>query len=101
MNQKLEKALSIGIPIGGAVLGVTLLELTGFPKHLQNYQFAKVELVKEYFGGPMAYLQNIVPYIFRGAVDFGAAVLPASFSMDAYQKFKDWDELRKSRKSKK
>jgi hypothetical protein len=99
MNKKLEKALNIGIPISGAVLGVTLLELTGFPEHLQDYQFAKVELVKEYFGNTMAYLQNFVaPYIARGTVDLFAVVLPAIFSMNAYQKFMDWNELRKSKK---
>lgn len=75
MNQKLKSVLETGIPLVGAALAIFGSEVTGLSQHIQNYQFEKVALVKEYFGGPLSQLQQGVAYISRGVVDVTASII--------------------------
>lgn len=71
---KLERIIKIGVPLVAAAAAVVGLELTGFPKHPQAYQFAKAELVAEYFGSFLGSLQEGVAYSTRVFMDGVAAL---------------------------
>ena len=75
MNEKLESIVKVGIPAVAAVAGIALLELTGFPEHLQNYEYAKMELVRQYWGSFVASMQYSAPYVERAGCDLLAGFL--------------------------
>jgi len=78
MNSKLKKcletAVDIGLPLAVGAATVYAFEKAGVSKMWQDYELAKIPLVKEYFGEFFGKAQVAVAYIQRGAVDFAGFI---------------------------
>lgn len=67
---KLEKIVKVGVPIVAGVATVALLEYFGVSRFVQDYEIAKSQVAREFFGDFIGNWNYYGSYVARGAFDF-------------------------------
>lgn len=90
MNSKLENIIRVAkewaIPIVGAAVAVTLLEYTGIPSFLQDYEIARSNVSRDFFGSFAGNWHYYGSYVARGAMDLAIGAIGAGYIYDKIKK---------------
>jgi len=77
MNKTLEKILKISAPIAAGALGLAVIEGLGVSGYLQQYEMAKTDVTRQFFGETMANINYYSSYAVRAILDTYMTLLPA------------------------